>query len=166
MSDRRDKETLLKDILAESDRGDLREALLSRTLHLARRHRAFRQARRVGSALGVVAVLGFLVWRLTPPSPSGPQYVENQYVLVRTQRMPQSALVETQPLAPASLIASAPSANAATIATRPEDRIYREIDDAALLALAGTGGTNAAVLVRLGPHSAQLVFVPEPVRQD
>lgn len=166
MSDRRDKETLLNDILAESDQGDLSEALLSRTLHLAKRRRAFRRARRAGSVLAVVAGLGFLVWRLTLPNPSGPQEVEKPYVLVRTERLPQSALVETQPLVLTSLIASAPSAKAAIVATRPEGRIYREIDDAALLALAGTSGTNAAVLVRLGPHSAQLVFVPEPVRKD
>jgi hypothetical protein len=64
-------------------------------------------------------------------------------------------LIETQPFAASGLVASAPSPSVARISTRPEDREYREIDDATLLALAGT---NAAVLVRLGPHSAELVF--------
>ncbi len=64
----------------------------------------------------------------------------------------------TKPLAPSALVASAKSLNVATITTRLEARGYREIDDATLLALAG----NSAVLVRLGPHSAELVFASGP----
>ncbi len=45
-----------------------------------------------------------------------------------------------------------------SISTRPEDRAFRNIAAAALLALAGT---NAAVLIRLGPHSAELVFASQ-----
>ncbi len=167
MNDRRDRQNLLNDILAEPDSGDFREGLLSRTLRLARRRRALRQVRRAGSALAAVAVLGLLAWWLRLPSPPpGPVNADKPYILVRSQPLPESALVETRPLASAGLIASSPSENTRIIATRPEDRMFREIDDAALLALASATGTNAAVLVRLGPHSAQLVFVPEPVRED
>jgi hypothetical protein len=111
--------------------------------------------RRAGAVLLLLPAIALLVWRAHPPQ--APEAVNRQvpYVLVRTTPLPQSAVVGTHPFAPSALVASAPSLNIASITTRPEDRGYREIDDATLLALAGT---NTAVLVRLGPHSAELVF--------
>ena len=150
-----ERERLLNDILAEPDEsGQRRDALLERTLRHVRRRRTVRQLRRAGTALLLVSTIALLVWRVHPPQ--GLELVNRQlpYVLVRTSPLPSSAVVATQPFAPSALVASAPSLNVASITTRPEDREYREIDDAALLALAGTN----AVLVRLGPHSAELVF--------
>jgi hypothetical protein len=151
-----EREHLLSNILAEPDRArERRDALLNRTLCYVRRRRRVRRARRAGAVLLLLPAIALLMWRVHLPQ--GPEAVNRQvpYVLVRTAPLPWSGLVGTQPFAPSGLVASAPSLNVPTITTRPEDRGYREIDDATLLALAGT---NAAVLVRLGPHSAELVF--------
>jgi hypothetical protein len=150
-----ERERLLSDILAEPDEfGDRCDALLNRTLHHVRRRRTVRRLRRGGTTLLLASAIALVVWRAHPPQ--GPELANRQlpYVLVRTAPLPPSAVVATQPFAPSGLVASAPSSNIASITTRPQDREYREIDDAALLALAGTN----AVLVRLGPHSAELVF--------
>jgi hypothetical protein len=155
----RERERLLGDILAEpGETGERRVALLNRTLRQVRRRQTVRRVHRAGTVLMLLptlALLVSLVWRVHLPP--GPQTANRQapYVLVRTEPLPRAAVVRTEPLAPSGLVASAPSLNAAHITTRPEARAYREIDDATLLALAGT---NAAVLVRLGPHSAELLF--------
>ena len=151
-----ERDRLLSDILAEpGGAGERRDAMLNRTLRHVKRRRTIRRVRRAGSVLLLLLSTVLLVWRVQLPQ--APEAVLHQvpYVLVRTAPLPRSALIETQPFAPTGLIASAPSLSAVSITTRPEERGYREIDDAALLNLAGT---NAAVLVRLGPHSAELVF--------
>ena len=151
-----DRDRLLGDILAEpGGSGDLRDALLNRTLRQVKRQRTVRRARRAGSALLVLSMLARILWHVRLPQGPEPSGHQVPYALVRTEPLPGSALIATRPFAPSGLVASAPSPNIATIATGLEERRYREIDDAALLALAGT---NAAVLVRLGPHSAELVF--------
>ena len=151
-----DREHLLNEILAEpGGSGELRDALLNRTLRQMKHRRTVRRVRWAGSVLLVLPALALLLWRVHLPQRPTAANPQVPYVLVRTEPMPRSALVATQPFAPSGLVASAPSLNLATIATRPEAPGYREIDDATLLALAGT---NAAVLVHLGPHSAQLVF--------
>jgi hypothetical protein len=150
-----ERERLLNDILAEPDEsGQRRDALLDRTLRHVRRRRTVRRLRRAGAVLLLLPMIALLMWRVR--TPKGPEMVNRQlpYVLVRTAPLPPSAVIATQPFASSGLVASAPSPNIASITTRPEDREYREIDDTTLLALAGTN----AVLVRLGPHSAELVF--------
>ncbi len=151
-----DRDRLLRDILAEPGEVDARrDALLHRTLRNVRRRRTIRRLRRAGSVLLLLPAMVLLVWWVQLPS--RPQAVTRRlpYVLARTEPLSPSALIQTQPFAPSGVIATAPSLNVNSIATRPEDRRYHEIDDAALLALAGT---NGAVLVRSGPHSAELVF--------
>jgi hypothetical protein len=151
-----ERERLLSDILAEPGKaGERRDALLDRTLCHVRRRRTGRRMRRAGAVLLLFPAIALLVWRVRLPQVPETGTRQAFYDLVRTAPLLPSAVVGTQPLAPSGLVASAPSLDAATITTRPEDRGYREIDDATLLALAGT---NAAVLVRLGPHSAELVF--------
>jgi hypothetical protein len=156
MNDRKHNEHLLDDILAEEAPVGFREALLRDTLHLARRRRRFRQVRRATSALAVAAGLFFVVWhsvapRRGPPEPPAP------YVLVRTHPLSPGVLLESQPLSPGSLVTSAATADVVTTAAagyRP-----REIDDEELLALAAP---NPVVLVRHGPHQAELVFADLP----
>lgn len=152
----REREHLLGDILAEpGGSGELRELLLDRTLRQVRRRRSVRRLRRAGSVLLVPLLLALLLWYVYPPPESKLSAHRVPYTLVRTEPMPRSALVRTQPFPASGLVTSAPSADIATITTSRGKRGYRQIDDAVLLALAGT---NAAVLVRLGPHSAELVF--------
>ncbi len=147
-----ERERLLGDVLAEHDEsGALRDALLDRTLLQVKRRRTVRRLQRAGPILLVLPALALLLWGVYLPQGNG----KAPYVLVRTEPLPRSALLETQPLAPSAFVASTPSPTLVTLTTRPQHRDYREIDDDALLALAGT---NAAVLVRSGPHSAQLLF--------
>jgi hypothetical protein len=149
MNDRRSHDSLLSDVLGEAGPAGRREALLSQTLRLAKRRRILRKARRVGSAIALLVALAFVCWRLAPQSATRP------YVLVRTQPMPSAALVETRPLPPASLVSSA--STIAIVSTRLEPRGFQQIDDAQLLALAAP---RPALLVRLGPQSAELIFAP------
>jgi hypothetical protein len=149
-----DRDRLLSDILTEpGDTRELRDALLNRTLRYARRRRLARRVEQVGGVLMLLLALAQL-WQVHVPRGSK---MANRvpYALVRTAPLPRASLIETQPFAASGLVASAPSLSIVSISTRSEERGYREIDDAALLALAGT---NAAVLVRLGPHSAELVL--------
>jgi hypothetical protein len=151
-----DRDHLLDDILAEpGGSSELRDALLNRTLRQVKRRRRVRRARWAGSVLLVLPALVLLMWHVHLPEAPKAASHPAPYLLVRTEPMPRSTLLETHPLATSGLVVSAPSPNLATITTHPESPGYREIDDATLLALAGT---NAAVLVRVGPHSAQLVF--------
>ena len=150
-----DHDRLLGDILAEpGGSGELRDALLNRTLRQVKHRRTVRRVRRAGSVL-LVFSLALILWHVHLPQELKPSGHQIPYALVRTEPLPGSALVVTQPFAASGLVASGPSSNIATVSTALEERRYREIDDAALLALTGT---NAAVLVRLGPHSAELVF--------
>jgi hypothetical protein len=68
-------------------------------------------------------------------------------------------MVKTAPLDSASEIASTPTVSIISTATAPH--LAREIDDAGLLSLAAP---NPVVLVRLGPHSAELVFAHTPTQ--
>jgi hypothetical protein len=103
-------------------------------------------------ALVLLFGLAFLFWprphrSLVQSTPRKP------YVLVETQPLPDANIVKTIPLDSASQITS--NSNIIVIATATEPRLAREIDDADLLSLAAP---NPVILVRLGPHSAELVF--------
>jgi hypothetical protein len=147
-----EQERLLNDIVAESAPGGLREALLERTLRQVKRRRHARQARRTVGVLVLVLGLGFLLWPRPQRGVVQPS-VAKPYLLVRTQPLPRADIVQTVPLAAANQVASSPPVSVISTATVP--RLAREIDDAALLSLAAP---NPVVLVRLGPHSAELVF--------
>ena len=138
---------MLSEVLGEAGPAGLREALLSQTLRLARRRRVFRKARRVVSAAALLVALGFVCWPFIPRNPL------RAYVLVRTQPVPNALVVETRPLSPASVVSS--GSNFAAVSTRLEPDGFQEITDAQLLALAAP---RPAVLVRLGPQVAELVF--------
>ncbi len=146
-------DSLLADVLREGVPADFRAALFDETLRLARRHRRFRQARGVASALAVLAVFGLLVWHELPSSPRCTALPVKPYALVRTQPLPPAAWVQTQPL-PASWIVA--SVRTDHIITTAEAGVrVRHLTDEELLALA----PKPAALVRFGPHSAELVFV-------
>jgi len=125
-------------------------------LQHVRRRRHVRQMRRTVAALVILIGLGFLIWprahrpfvQASPPKP---------YVLVETQPLPEANIVKTTTLNSVSQINS--GSTISVIATATEPRLAREIDDADLLSLAAP---NPVILVRLGPHSAQLVFANTP----
>jgi hypothetical protein len=149
MNDRRSHDRLLTDVLGEAGPAGLREALLTQTLRLASRRRVIRKTRRAGSAIALLVALGFVCWPWVPQSKS------RAYVLVRTQPVADAVVVETRPLPPASVVSS--GSNFAAVSTNLEPGGFQEINDAELLAFATP---RPAVLVRLGPQVAELIFAP------
>ncbi len=152
MNDPADNERLLTDVLA--DEAGFREALFSETLCLARRRRRIRQARRAVSAVVVLVGLATLVWQSLSPRGVVPQTAGKSYGVVHTQPLPEAALVTTKPFSADRFVASV--ANASIITTPASSGQFQEIGDDELLALAAP---RPVVLVRLGPHSQELVFV-------
>jgi hypothetical protein len=147
-----DNERLFADALAEGGPAGFREALLGKTLRLARRRRHFRQMRRAGAALLAVGLITVLFWPRAVPHGRPP--VETQlatYQLINSHPLPASAVVTTQPFVN-QIVASVQTANVITTAQAHDG--LREINDDELLALAPA----PAMLVRLGPHSAELVL--------
>lgn len=158
MNDSRETERLLTEVLGEGAAADFRQSLLDETLRLARRHRRLRQVGRAVAALAVLAGLGLLVWQRLPSGSSVPP--TKPYALVRTRPLPPAAWVMTKPLGPESLVASVATADVVT--TAAAGVAIREMNDDELLTLAAP---KAAVLVRLGPHMAELVFA-DPAAQE
>ena len=152
-----DNECLLDDVLAEAAPADFREALLGETLRLAGRRRRWRQTRRAAALLVALGLLAGLVWqnRLLPSTPLLPvaKAGGGSYELIRTEPLPASALVTTHPLAAGQIVASAEPV--AVIETNTGRGEFRVINDDELLTLVSP---RPAALVRLGPHSEQLVF--------
>ena len=147
-----DHERLFIDALADAGPVGFRERLLGETLRLARRRRQFRQMRRVGTALVLVALLA--IWirpRTVPYHRAKTEPSVESYRLVETQPLPASSIVVTQPFA-GQTVASIPATSIITTAESGDG--FRELSDDELLALAPA----PAALVRLGPHSAKLVL--------
>jgi hypothetical protein len=153
-----DAKNLLADVLAEAAPADFRDALLGETLRRVRRHRRWRQTRRAAAMLAALVLCGIFIWRenLPPklvtsalPPPAKP--VETVYTLVKTQPLSASDIVTTHPLASNKLVASA----AAVEIVQTRGGNYRVINDDELLALVAS---HPAVLIRIGPHSEELVF--------
>ncbi len=156
MTEPSDQKQLLDDVLAESSPADFRAALLGEVLRRARRRRRWRQSR---SAAGVLVALFFAFWlvwhdeveKLPVSSPLRETSVTKDYQLVDTQPFPARAVVSTANFASAKTIS--PAATIPEVTT--SNTGFRYLNDAELLELAGPG---AAILIRTGPHSEELVF--------
>ena len=154
MNNSRDNERLLADVLAEESDPGFRQLLLGQTLHLVRRQRRLRKIRRVTAGVAVIAGLLLLAWRFLPSPSNGPAAPTKPYTLVHTQPLPASAIVETTPLPSSNLITSVGSVE--IIATSAFAHNFRELNDDQLLDFVTPA---PALLVRRGPHTAELVFV-------
>src|SRR5438445_1752298 len=154
MNNSADNERLLADVLAEESDPGFRELLLGQTLHLVRCQRRFRKIRRAASAMAVIAGLLLLAWRFLPSLSNPPTAAAKLYTLVHTQPLPASAIVGTKPFPPSDVIASMGSVE--VIATSAFAHNFRELNDDQLLDLMTP---TPALLVRRGPHTAELVFV-------
>lgn len=152
-----DNEHLLDDVLSEAAPADFRETLLGETLRLAGRRRRWRQTRRAAALLVALGLLAGLVWQNQPQPPATLPPVAKagakSYQLIRTESLPINAMVTTQPLAAGQLVASAEPVG--VIETKTGCGGFRVINDDELLTLVSP---RPAALVRLGPHSEQLVF--------
>jgi len=160
MNNSPDNERLLTDVLAEESEPGFREVLLGQTLHLVRRQRRFRKIRRAASAVAVIAGLLLLAWRFFPSASHGPLAPAAPYKLVQTQPLPASAIVATTPFPSSNLVTSLSSVE--IIVTSAAAHNFRELDDDQLLDLVTP---TPALLVRHGPHTAELVFA-NPADRD
>jgi hypothetical protein len=160
MSDPRHRERLLADVLGEGATADFREGFLNETLRLVRRRRRFRQVRAAASGLAVLAALALLLWPHAPSSRGPAPLPAKPYTLVRTQPLPPAAWVQTQPLPASCIVASVRTDH--LITTAEAGVRIRDLTDDELLALV----PRPAALVRLGPHSAELVFVNQEDREE
>ena len=154
MNRQTDNERLLADVLADENAGGFREALFSETLRLAHRRRHFRQTRRAVSVAAVFVGLALFAWRSLPPQISPAEATQKNYAVVHSQPLPTAAVVLTRPLAINHLVASFTGIQ--LVQTTRDGGTIREIGDDELLGLVEP---KPAALVRLGPHTAELVIL-------
>ena len=152
MKHQTDKKHLLNDVLADDP--EFRESLFVETARLAGRRRRGRQVRR--ALLSCAALVGLAVAVWPKPTQSTRQAVEaprpeRGYGLVVSA--PTLNLVATQPFVSAPGITFDSSVQ--IVHTVAGASLFREIGDDDLLALA----PGPAVLVRRGPHAADLIVL-------
>jgi hypothetical protein len=143
---------LLSDVLAEDSNADFRQALLDHTLRIVRRNRRFRKVRQGAYASLTVVALALISIHFFISKPPASKRLEPSYALVMTQPLPASALLSTSPDHSVAAISTAPTVE--WIATAESSPILHQLDDDELLALL----PSPALLVRRGPHIAELVF--------
>lgn len=143
---------LLSDVLAEDSNADFREALLDQTLRIVRRKRRFRKVRQGAYASLMVLALALVSVHFFISRPPVPKRLEPSYTLVMTQPLPSSAVLLTSRDHSVATISTSPAVQ--WIATAESSPILHQLDDDELLALL----PSPALLVRRGPHLAEVVF--------
>jgi len=143
---------LLSDVLAEDSNADFREALLDQTLRVVRRKRRIRKVRRGAYASLMVVALALISFHFFISKPPASKRLEPSYALVVTQPFPASAVLATSRDHSVATISTSPTVE--WIATAESSPILHQLDDDELLALL----PSPALLVRRGPHIAELVF--------
>jgi hypothetical protein len=151
MNDATERESLLRDVLAEGRPGEFKEAMLAETLRVARRRRVCRRARSVSAVLALLGIGVFFGRRDGPAERRLAPRPPASYVLVRTQPMVADSVIHTRPLEPSQLVESFSGAARAGTA---HDALHL-IGDRELLALISP---RPAVLIRFGSSSAELEF--------
>ena len=151
MSHSRNKK-LLSDVLAEESDSDFREALLGHTLQVVRRKRRFRKARQIAYASIMVIGVALIGFHFLPSKTQASRRFEPSYLLVTTQPLPPSAVFSTRRGDSIPVISN--SATIELVTTTENSPPLHQLDDNELLALV----PSPALLVRRGPHLAELVF--------
>ena len=142
--------SLLEDVLAEAVPADFGRVLLDGTLRAVRCRRQVRQWSRRLAVVGVFTAIALTIWNtLLPTTP-----VRSGLHVVSSRPFPPSMIVETQP-GGVTLVTSSPNTFLPVRTGAIEDP-FQEINDEQLLALAGD---RPVVLVREGPHQAELLFL-------
>jgi hypothetical protein len=164
MNRRTDSEKLLADVLSETVPADFRDAMFGETLRLVRRRRRWRQTRQVAGVFAIAGLLTILVrqnWseQSVILQPLAETAVKTNYKLVHTEPLPGDAVVTTRPFSDSQLIAS----GATVVEVVTTGGGFRQINDDELLALVSG---RAAVLIRTGPHSEELVFANPEDQKD
>jgi len=151
MSHSRNK-PLLSDVLAEESDTAFREALLHQTLHIVRRKRRFRKARQIAYASLMVVGLALISFHSLVSKRPKSERLEPPYLLVTTQPLSDDAVFSTSRDNAISVVSSSPTVQ--LIATTGGSEFLHKVDDDELLALL----PSPALLVRHGPHLAEVVF--------
>ena len=148
--------------MGEAASPDFRAAVLTGTLHEARRRRAARHRNRALMAVACLLVLGGVaLWRRG----WGPQLTPT------VAQLPGLVVVHSAPLDPKLVVETRPGAvnivrndgtTYAVVETSDGHGLFQEIDDDQLLALLSG---HPAVLVRRGPGQSELIFLdPDDAR--
>ena len=160
MSHAIDQRHLLADVLAAAEPTGFRATLLGETLRLAARRRRVRRFGQASVALAVLCLVGTLIWQFPLPGRGVFTPASASCANVRTEPLPPSAIVRTQPFAAERIVVSVASVD--VVHTTPSSGRFRKIDDDELLALVA----RPAALVRVGPHSAELIFLNPEDQKD
>ncbi len=147
---------LLEDVLNEAASPGYRAAVLTGTLHEARRRQSVRRRMRVALAgLCLVALAGIAFWPHGRTLPSGPVVSPVPgLVVVHSAPLDPKLVVETR--SDAVNIVQSAGATYALVETGDGRGLFQEINDDQLLALLRG---HPAVLVRRGPGRSELLFV-------
>jgi hypothetical protein len=146
---------LLSDIFSEDADSEFREALLDQTLRIVRRKRRFRKARQAAFVTVMVAGLVLISFHSLvskPPVSKIAKRVALPYLVVTTQPSSPDAVLSTSPDHSIRIISSSPTVQ--LVGTSESADILHQLDDDELLTLL----PSPALLVRRGPHLAEVVF--------
>lgn len=154
MNHETDHDNLLDDVLAESSPTGFRDALLDDTLRLVGQRRRWKNARRSGAGLALIAMIAAVLLQKSPHTSvtSSPEPRAESYTLIQTLPLPAGAMLGTQPLTAEQMVDSSLMGTVAIITSHDAVRI---INDDELLALVAS---RPAMLVRLAPGFERLVF--------
>lgn len=145
---------LMDDILEEIAPPAFRAELLDRILKQAQRRNRMRRWNNGVFTTAVIAVIGLFAWRMHVPEKGKQEQPLSGLTVVTSKPLAASMAVESNP-GSVTVISSFPS-TITVVETSPSAHDYRELNDEELLAMvAGT----PSVLVRLGPHQAELLVV-------
>ena len=154
MNRKADNERLLDEIFGDGAE-NIRQATIVQALRLVHRRRQRRQIHGL-VLLGALVVLLASVW-YHAQRPAGPlpmaatPILQRGFALVHSQPLPAAALIQTRAVLSQGFVVS--QAEVEVVQTKANN--YQDIDDEQLLALLVP---RPAALVRLGPHSEELVF--------
>jgi hypothetical protein len=157
MNPRTDKERLLADVLHAEPDAEFGSNVLTETLRGVRRQRRVRQVQHYSLALAAIMVVTFFSTQLLR-QPTAPGLANSPkpltYQLVATQPLPAGQIAATRAFVP-----DQPVTTASVSLIETDIGGFGEIGDDELISLAAP---NVVVLVRRGPHEAELVFVSAP----
>jgi len=156
-----DNHDLLDDVLREAEPSGYREALLNLTLRRVRQRRRLRRGRLL---IGAFAMIGVLVLILSR--------IDSDRVRVLRTSGRNCEMVTTRPLSPAAIVSTeifdrarwvVTTSSVPTVHTNLDGNNIRLLSDHELLVVAGA--THPAVLIRLGPHTQELIFARREDRE-
>jgi hypothetical protein len=154
---RTDQERLLNDVLADEAETGPNAASLDQLLQLARRQRRVRLVRRAcGVSVIAVVVMSAFLFQSSTQKPqtelARKPIMPASYETVVSFALKSEQLVGSQPLLPEQMVL----ADSAVTVIYTTEANFQPVNDEQLLELTKP---NIAVLVRRGPHEAELVFV-------